>query len=250
MRYFNLLKNLSNWWLYLAAKFGFQTRDPLMFRTRSGVAVEVPRRLLQTFKEIFMSECYCKGISLPAVDRPVVIDVGANAGFFSLFVLSRLRDVRVFSYEPMPANFTQLKRNLGLNPGRSARCFQMAVGGQEGTLMLVDESGGQFTTSARVYQQADGNAATITVPCTTLAGIFQENHIERCDLLKMDCEGAELDILYKCPQEILTRISSMAMEVHGGLKAEQDLEVYLQQKGFSVLRHPAGMFWAWRKPMA
>ncbi|MBE9547030.1 MAG: hypothetical protein IMF10_06010 [Proteobacteria bacterium] len=57
-RYFNLLRNLSNWWLYLAVKFGLSGVDPILFRTRKHVLVEVPRRLLQTFKEIFMDECY------------------------------------------------------------------------------------------------------------------------------------------------------------------------------------------------
>jgi len=250
MRYLNLLKNLSNWWLYLAVKFGLRSDDPLTFRTRSGVVVEVPRRLLQTFKEIFMAECYCQGRSLPAADRPVVIDVGANAGYFTLYILSRLPGARTFSYEPIPVNFNQLKRNLDLNPARPARCFQMAVAGQPGTLTLMYDPRDQFTTSATINQQANVNTTAITVPCTSLAEIFRDNHLDGCDLLKMDCEGAEFDILYNCPQEILARIRSMAMEVHAGTKPEhniESLEVYLRQKGFSTRCQPVGMLWAWQE---
>ena len=245
MRYFNLLKHISNWWLYLAVKFGFRSDDPLTFHTRTGVIVEVPRRLLQTFKEIFMAECYCQEMSLPATDNPVVIDIGANAGYFTLFALSRMPGVRTFSYEPIPVNFKQLKRNFDLNPGQSARCFQMAVAGETGTLTLSYDPRDQFTTSASVHVQ-DGTA-TISVPCTSLAEIFAENRLERCDLLKMDCEGAEYDILYNCPAEILARIRSIAMEVHGGTKPEhniESLETYLRENGFITRRRPVGMLWA------
>jgi FkbM family methyltransferase len=147
-------------------------------------------------------------------------------------------------------NFKQLKRNLDLNPGQSARCFQMAVAGEPGTLTLMYDPSDQFTTSATINQQASANTTAITVSCTSLAEIFRENHLDRCDLLKMDCEGAEFDILYNCPQEILVRIRSIAMEVHGGTKPDhtiESLEAYLRQKGFSTRRQPVGMLWAWQE---
>ena len=248
MRYFNLIKNISNWWLYLAKKIGIRSDDPMTFHTRNGVVVEVPRRLFQTFKEIFMTECYCcKERQLPTTDNPVVIDVGANAGYFTLYALSRLSKAQIFSYEPIPANFNQLKRNLDLNHNQFTHYFQMAVAGQPGMLTLSYDPRDQFTTSATVNVQPDG--ATINVHCTSLAEIFKENHLDRCDLLKMDCEGAEFDILYNCPQEILTRIHSVAMEVHAGTKPEQNiesLEAYFRKNGFSTRHRPVGMLWAWR----
>ena len=50
----------------------------------------------------------------------------------------------------------------------------------------------------------------------TIPEILDGNGPKRCDLLKMDCEGAEYDILYHCPSEVLTRIDRIALEVHGG----------------------------------
>ena len=56
MRYYNLIKNIKNWWLYLFSKYGFINRDPLTFRLRGGLRASVPQRLLQTFKEVFFAE--------------------------------------------------------------------------------------------------------------------------------------------------------------------------------------------------
>ena len=61
-RYYHLFKTFKNWWLYLAYKYGFANVETLVFETRNGVIVEVPERLLQTFKEIFMDECYLAGL--------------------------------------------------------------------------------------------------------------------------------------------------------------------------------------------
>ena len=249
MRYVNLLKNLSNWWLYLAVKFGLAARGPLLFKTRSGILIEVPRRLLQTFKEIFMDECYLRGMKFLLKEKPVVIDIGANAGFFSLFALSRLPGAKVCSYEPVPVNFRQLKRNLDLNYGINAVCFQKAVAGKAGTITLSWDASDEFTTSATVFESEGKNFTTITVPSVSLSDIFLENNLDRCDFLKMDCEGAEYDIIYNCLPAVMARIHNMAMEIHGGQEAGQNidsLEAYLRELGFSTRRRPVGMLYAWR----
>ena len=115
MRYLHLFRNISNWSLYLAVKFSLTSVDPPLFRTRNNILIEAPRRLLHEFKEIFMEECYMRGLGLDIPDSPTIIDIGANAGFFSLFAASRFPGARIFSYEPIEGNFRQLQRNRDLN---------------------------------------------------------------------------------------------------------------------------------------
>jgi FkbM family methyltransferase len=250
MRYFNLIKNLSNWWLYLAIKFGVFNVDPILFRTRNGILVEVPRRLLQTFKEIFMDECYMDGLELHVPDNSTIIDIGANAGFFTLFAASRFNDLRILAYEPVPSNFKQLVRNRGLNADYNIECFQKAVAGHSGTVEIMFDPDDSFTTSATMFQKPHKHNQVIQVPSITLSDIFREHSIERCDLLKMDCEGAEFNIIYSCPLDCLSRIDQIAMEVHGGIGSRQNiesLEAYLNEQGFTTRRRPVGMLWAWKK---
>jgi FkbM family methyltransferase len=250
MRYYNLLLNISNWPLFLAVKFGLTRRDPLLFVTRQGVRAEVPRRLLHTFKEIFMDECYLKDLAHPLPESPVIVDIGANAGYFMLQALSRFSGARVFAFEPVPANFRLLTRNRDLNPGRTLVCVPKAVAGQPGELVLAFEGGDDFTTSATVLARGEGHKTEIRVAAVTLADILADHDLPRIDLLKMDCEGAEYEILYGCPPEVLARIDRIVMEVHTGPQKGQHigaLEAFLRQQGFATRQRPVGMLYARRE---
>jgi len=249
-RYINLLRNVSNWWLYLAVKFGLTGVDPVLFRTRQQVLVEVPRRLLQTFKEIFMDECYMDGLELHVPDNSTIIDIGANAGFFTLFATSRFKDSKIFAYEPIPSNFKQLTINRALNAHRDIECFQKAVAGHSGTVEILFDPDDSFTTSATIFQTPHRRNQVIQVPSISLSDIFREHKIQRCNLLKMDCEGSEYDIIYNCPLEYLSLITQMALEVHGGIEPGQNidsLDAYLKKQGFATRRRPVGMLWAWKR---
>ncbi|MCX7634779.1 MAG: FkbM family methyltransferase, partial [Syntrophales bacterium] len=178
MRYINLFRNLANAPLYLAVKFGLVSDDPLMFVTRTGVRVEVPRRLLQTFKEIFMDECYLGPVGLPEREGAVVVDIGANVGFFSLFCAARLRVPRIVAYEPFPANFAQLARNCRLNPMLNIYPYRCAVGGSRGEISLHYDADDTFSTSAAIGEAGGAGRDVIKVPCTTLAEIFATHEVK------------------------------------------------------------------------
>ena len=223
MRYIRLIRNLSNWWLHFAVKLGLTEKDPLIFRTWRGIVIEVPRRLLHEFKEIFMEETYTRELALKVPENPTIIDIGANAGFFSLFAAFRYPGSKILAFEPIPANFKQLKRNKELNKNVQMECLQKAVFSHSGTVSLSYDPNDSFTTSASVIQGSDPRNNTIKVPCLTLPEIFDEYRLDQCDLLKMDCEGAEYEILYNCPGSYLRRISQMALEVHGGNESNQNM---------------------------
>lgn len=248
-RYYNLIKTFNNWRLYLAYKFGLTDFDLLIFTTRNGITVEVPLRLLQTFKEIFMDECYLAGMEHSISSGATIIDIGANAGYFSLFAATKFSRSRIFSYEPVPVNYAQLQRHRDLNRSAQIKCFPQAVAGKTGEISLTFDSSDSFTTNATMFTPANAGDNSLKVPCVSLQAVMDENDIKKCDLLKMDCEGAEYDILYNCPVDYLQRIDQFAMEVHLGENENQNidaLEAFFRQKGFCTRRRPIGMLWAWQ----
>ena len=249
IRYYHLWKHFKNWKLYLAYKCGLTTAAPLLFETRSGVLVEVPQRLLQTFKEIFMDECYLAGLKKKIPPGATIIDIGANAGYFTLFAASKYPGASIMAYEPVPVNFAELMRNRNLNKSHRIECFPLAVAGHCGEINLSLDASDSFTTNATMLTATSKTADSLTVGCVTLQKIFDDHRVARCDLLKMDCEGAEYSILYSCTPDVLARVDQIAMEVHQGSGENENIEAldaFLKRQGFQTARRPVGMFWAWR----
>ena len=184
---------------------------------------------------------------LPA--RPVVIDIGANAGFFDIQLLSKIDRATIYAYEPMPANVQTLRHTLQQNPRleRSVRLFQMAVTGlplDHLDLFAEAEENNQVVASMFAGFN-ENNTRTITVPCITLTDIIRTNDLTSIDLLKMDCEGSEYDIIYHTAPELLRRIGRMVVEVHDVDKDRNNIDainVYIESLGYTTTHAPINSF--------
>jgi FkbM family methyltransferase len=124
-----------------------------------------------------------------------VYDVGANVGLMSLVLGSRplAPAVRVHSFEPEPANFRQLGRNIELN-GLADRVVphRLALGAVDGEGELFVRGGpGEGRHS---LASSTGSTGSIRVPLVTLAS-FARSVGDPPDFLKIDVEGAEGQVL-------------------------------------------------------
>jgi FkbM family methyltransferase len=248
----NMFRNLRNPWTYLAVKFGLSRQDPLMLRLRNGVVAEVSLRLLQTFKESVFAEDYIQGFPPEVVGRfgnSNVLDVGANAGYFSLWWLSRFPGSRVVSVEPMPNNFAQLQRNAALNPAQQMHPVNCAMSSKPGEITLSFDRSDRFTTAASVLENSTG-VDKVSVPAVPLARLMENFKFERVDFLKLDCEGSEYDILYDTDPAVLEKVDCIAMETHRGSRPEQTKDAvcdFLRAAKFQVHTRPGSqMVYAWR----
>ena len=251
-RYLNLIRNISNWPLHLKIKLGLTRDDPAIFVAKNDIKFEVPRRLYHEFKEIFFEDAYFVGqknkIKNP---RPTIIDIGANVGFFTMYAISKYPEALIYSYEPIEKNFYQLVRNKDHNSSKNIKCFNKAVCGHKGEISISLDTKDSFTTSATILGPNDQNMDTMKVPCLGLADIFDENNITECDFLKLDCEGAEFEILYNAPSECLAKIQQIAMEVHQGTGENKNLQALIKffvKQNFNThqIDNNPHMLWAFR----
>jgi FkbM family methyltransferase len=119
-----------------------------------------------------------------------VVDVGANIGYICLTAARLVGDEgRVLSFEPTPAVAQRLRENILLNGFSQVTVVEAAVSSAPGTL--------------RFYKSEDDPEANtlfsnhdnfITVPGVTLDDTLGQIGMSRVDLLKVDAEGAELDV--------------------------------------------------------
>ena len=79
------------------------------------------------YEEIFVRRSYLQhGVAVPRTGAPVVLDVGANIGLFSLLCLRLNPRARVLAVEPSPDTFGVLEANLSDAP--RAECLRVALG--------------------------------------------------------------------------------------------------------------------------
>ncbi|MGL4552345.1 MAG: FkbM family methyltransferase [Gemmataceae bacterium] len=124
------------------------------------------------------------------VVRPgdVVLDLGANIGYYTLLFARLVGDAgKVIGFEPDPANFRLLRKNVLTNGYRNVVLHQKAAAHTTGTLQLFLCDGNKG--DHRLYDSGDGRPAirveTVTVD-DALAGWDGP-----VDVIKMDIQGAE-----------------------------------------------------------
>ncbi len=247
-RYRNLVRNIRNWPLYFTRKLqkgyeglSFVTRgNPMRFRVPSWA-------LYQVFKEIFVSDFYDIDNLLKKIPpRPLVVDIGANAGYFNMLLFSKIADATVYAYEPIPSNYALFQQNIALNPalGDRIHLFNKAVTGTpQEAVELFMETDTANSVIASVFSDFDRqNQFTLRVPAISLGQILGESQIEHVDLLKIDCEGSEYPIIYETPLSCWGKISVMTIEVHDLDKEQRNvgyLARYLESLGYEVVSVPA-----------
>jgi FkbM family methyltransferase len=129
-----------------------------------------------------------------AAVRPgmVALDIGANVGAYSMLLGQWVGPAgQVFAFEPAPEPFDGLVRHTALNRlDGVVRPIQSAVGAAStrAALLLATTSG-----EGRLAASAD-SGRTVQVPVTTVDQFCAEHHLTP-DFIKIDVEGAELDVL-------------------------------------------------------
>lgn len=167
-----------------------------------------------------------------------VVDVGGNIGTFALLAGRSASKGRVFTFEPNRENYELLLRNIALNGATNIIATKAAVAASKGALKLFCAGDGGFhsTQEGRIRD----SSAFELVDALCLKDVFDDHGIERCDFMKLDCEGAEYEILYGLPKEYFGRIQKIAMEYHGGedtVQLRKDagaLVSHLQSMGFRI----------------
>ncbi|MFI2431130.1 FkbM family methyltransferase [Streptomyces sp. NPDC018693] len=211
------------------------------------------------YQEIFKDNNY-EHSGLP--EAPFVIDVGANIGLFSLYMKQKYPAARVIAFEPAPENRQALRQNLELHQIDDVTVHPYAVGSEacEATFTYYPAMPGNSTLhpeekalqkhlmGERLGEEVATDlfqATTITVKVDRLSHFLAEHHPEATvvDLLKIDVEGAELDVLRGIDDVDWVKVRNVLLEVDNSAGALAQVESLLRDKGFSVVSEPVPMMW-------
>jgi FkbM family methyltransferase len=229
-----VIQNFRNWHTFFLDYIGilknrevvYSLRNNIKFKARAG------KREEDIINDIWVSRTYTP-VGDEIREGDTVIDIGAHIGAFSVLAATRDRDVTVYSYEPLPDNFNLLKENIELNHLENVKPFPLAVAGSGGRRKLFlceKDSCGHSLLGAGNY---------VEVECITLSEILEGNNIETCSFVKIDCEGAEYEILFNTPEEYFNRIKRIFLEYHPYIEEEHSyssdkLVTLLKDRGFEI----------------
>lgn len=168
------------------------------------------------FGEIFHDRLYDIPMA-PVGSGDLVLDIGANHGFTACYFAAR--GARVVAFEPSPDIFGRLVENVERNGlGARVQCVRAAVGSRDGRAMLRESEtlgGGMSTINERFAEGVRIEyGSSVDVEVWSIGRVLEGVGNDRVRLLKLDCEGSELDILRALGVRDLARIDSLAIEYH------------------------------------
>jgi len=170
-------------------------------------------------------------------ENAVFVDIGANAGLFSLGVIEQMRQGVLIAAEPHPLLHKRLISNLcAYNKDRGNRpavhAHKMAVSALPGELFLSVPETELGQASIRVLK----GAKQIKVRACRLEDILNEANVDHVDVLKLDVEGYEdvvlIPFLERAPQAIWPR--AIVLEHCHKDRWEVDCELALLQAGYDI----------------
>jgi FkbM family methyltransferase len=201
-----------------------------------------------TAEELFiLEEVYVNGTYNFQSNHPaVVVDIGMNVGFASLFFAQHQQVGAVYSFEPFEPTFRQALKNIALNPAWIEKIKPSNYGlGDREEVLTVDynyENKGQvgvYGTSLIRTEINHSEKATIKlkVAATEVKKIIDQHSGQRF-ILKLDCEGAEYAILRNLASEnLLNFFDLIFIEWHE--KGPDELLTILKNKNFSAFYQQA-----------
>lgn len=169
---------------------------------------------------------YRRIYELPREARPgAVLDVGSNIGLAAVWFRASLGNRRMHCFEPLSEN----TRLVGLNCP-DAEIYQVAVGAEEGTLVIDVDADAVMASS--IPWRTSAEKRQVRVIC--LDDHVREHRIDQIAVLKIDAEGMELDVL-RGAQDTLRRTDQIVLETHGTIRHQATIEA-LRDAGFQVVR--------------
>jgi FkbM family methyltransferase len=206
-----MFRHLRNWRDVWAAYRTAQPLPPLQFRR--GFVLhhgpgDDPILLLHT---VFARSEYG---ALASRRCRYLVDIGANIGSVTLDLAWRDGSLKVDAYEPNPRTFETLARNVRENGLESrVRVFSDAVTNQDGIVLLWS---GDSSVLSSVSARAAVGGVSVSVPTVSLDHAIARTGAGQI-ALKIDAEGAEVEMLESVAEATLAAIDEVALEYHDSI---------------------------------
>lgn len=219
---------------YLLSKIAPMNSN-ITIHLKNGLKFIVRARTMDksVLKEVWIKNIYDKH-DIKVEKGDTVIDIGAHVGMFSIYASEISQTGNVYAFEPFIENFQRLEKHKIINNKKNLFIYNKGVSDKEGiqTLYLSPDN----NTGGHSLHLKTESEKKIDIHTIRLTDFCNNEKIDRIDFLKMDCEGAEFDIL-KSDETILQKVKKIIMECHPyNDNTVENMIRLLERNGFKVVR--------------
>lgn len=238
-----LRKEFANWyvlgplsWVVLPSRCPPRGGVPSLARRhvtvaiRGGYRAECRIEEFFSFVEVFVLREY-EIAGVPWTSMGTVVDVGANVGAATLWFAKKAPQSTIIAVEPSSEAVRLLTRNVRVNglDGR-VRVAAVALAARTGEVALHQHGSSVFGTTTH-----SESTRAERVLALSLEDLLEQHSVDEVDVLKLDCEGAEFDLLHSTDDRVLRRHRFIVGEYHSASRADlEGLLSRLEAARFSV----------------
>ncbi len=184
--------------------------------------------------EVFKFHEYRGAGDLIREAQGVVLDVGAHAGYFSLWAAAQNPKVKIYALEPVKDNFEFLQKNIAENKFKNIKPENLALTKKSGEINIF------LSEDSHNHSLLPISDKTQSVKSVNLADFIKKNKIKIISLLKIDIEGGEYEIFENLEKEIFSKIENVFLEYHQSENRNfKVIENILRENGFTVEIFPS-----------
>ena len=162
------------------------------------------------------------------IDKSIVIDIGANIGVFCIYAIVNGAS-QVVAFEPNTEAFKTLQKNIRENGFQnSITAVNLAVSSVDNNSVWIEQSSNPNNYTTIDHQSRDHAFEVKTISLKTILSLHKLTNVH---LMKIDCEGAEYEIIEAGDYDSYDRINEIRFEYHNGTDR---LTNHLSKYGFEM----------------
>ena len=177
-------------------------------KSRYPVHLRIDTSDFCAYKDVLTFQSKSYDPQIPDFAPKIIVDVGAHIGMASILFARKYPAARIIAIEPEVANFTALVRNTSLY--KTITPIQAALWRKDGEVTL-GASNAHPKGAFHVVEKGPQRVRAIT-----MERLMHEAGIDSIDLLKIDIEGAEIEVFELCPW--IHSVAAVAIELHDRIR--------------------------------
>jgi FkbM family methyltransferase len=200
------------------------------------------------FAQVFLERDYQLTLAKPP---RLIVDAGANIGLVSALFASQFPEAKIIAIEPLAENVQLLVENM--RPYPNVQPVHAAIWNKSGTVNLVTHDQDEKFLGHWGIRVSEGLTASGSPPvrAMTILEVLVNSGFPVIDILKIDIEGAELDIFNKDARLWLARTNVLIIELHDRFRPGCKAAVHdaMRSFGFMAFKRAENTFFVRNKPL-